>query len=99
MSTTSPTPQSRYGGAVLFPLMGYVVWLLIRDVPGRAARIARIALPVYAVVYSSWEAMFGIATGVVAQQGNGLGGAERDGVAAALNAFPTHPVIGESGVF
>jgi hypothetical protein len=95
----TPWLAVHYGGAVLFPLMGYVVWLLIRDVPGRAARIARIALPVYAVFYGVWEAVFGIATGVVAQQGNELGGARRDGVSEAVNAFLTHPVIGESGLF
>ena len=30
-----------YAAAVFFPLMALVVWLLVRDVPGRAAIMAR----------------------------------------------------------
>ena len=46
-----------YGAAVLFPLMGYLLYVLIRDLPGRAATVARYAIPVYAVVYGVYEAM------------------------------------------
>ena len=88
-----------YGAAVLFPLMGYVIWLLIRDLPGRAATVARIAIPVYAVFYGVYEAMMGIAAGIMTQQGDDLAGAERHGVAEAVNAIPTHPIVGEGGVF
>ena len=95
----TPWLAVHYGGAVLFPLMGYVVWLLIRDLPGRAATVARIAIPVYAVFYAAFEAMMGIATGVMSQQGNGMTGAERDGVAEAVNAIPTHPIVGDGGLF
>lgn len=94
----TPWLAVHYGGAVLFPLMGYVIWLLIREIPGRAATVARIAVPVYAVFYGVWETMMGLATGVMAQQGNGMGGAERHGVAEAVNAIPTHPIVGDSGV-
>jgi len=42
--------------------------------------------------------MMGIATGVMSQQGNGMTGAERDGVAEAVNAIPTHPIVGDGGL-
>ena len=61
-----------YGAAALFPLMAFVVWLLIRDLRGRAATVARVALPVFAVFYGVWEAVFGIANGLLAQSGNQL---------------------------
>ena len=95
----TPWLAVHYGGAVLFPLMGYVLWVLIRDLRGRAATIARIAIPIYAVFYGVYEAIMGLATGVMTQQGNGMTGAEREGVAEAVNAIPTHPVFGESGLF
>jgi len=88
-----------YGGAIGFPAMALVIWLLIRDLPGRAATIARCALPVYAVFYGVWEALFGIATGIIAGAGNSLSGAEREGAEAAFDAIITSPLVGEPGVF
>ncbi len=79
-----------YGAAVLFPLMGYVIWVLIRDLRGRAATVARIAIPVYAVFYGAYEAMMGLATGVMTQHGGD--------VAEAVNSIPTHPIVGDGGL-
>jgi len=80
-----------YGAAVLFPLMGYLLWVLIADLPGRAATVARYAIPVYAVVYGVYEAMVGLATGIVTQEGG-------DRVAEAVNGIATHPIVGEGGL-
>jgi hypothetical protein len=88
-----------YAGAVFFPLMALVVWLLIRDLAGRAATIARWALPVFAVFYTVWEAVFGIAIGLIADSGNDLTGAERAGAAAAVEDIVASPLFGESGAF
>jgi hypothetical protein len=88
-----------YGAAVFFPLMGLVVWMLIRGLDGRAATIARAALPVYAAFYGVWEAMFGIANGLLAQTGNSLDGAAREGVAETSRAIVGSPLFGELSVF
>jgi hypothetical protein len=80
-----------YGAAVLFPLMGYLLWVLIADLPGRAATVARYAIPVYAVLYGVYEAMVGLATGLATQEGG-------DRVAGAVNGIATHPIVGEGGV-
>ena len=95
----TPWLAVHYGGAVFFPLMALVIWLLIRDLSGRAATIARFALPVYAVFYTVWEAIFGIATGILADTGNDLGAAEREGAAAAVDNIVSSPIVGEAGVF
>jgi hypothetical protein len=87
-----------YGAAVLFPLMALVVWLLIRDLRGRAATVARIALPVFAVFYGMWEAIFGIANGLLAQTGNELSGEARQGVREAVNDIVSSPLWGEMSV-
>jgi hypothetical protein len=95
----TPWLTIHYAGAVFFPLMALVIWLLIRDTSGRAATIARFALPVYAVFYTVWEAVFGIASGIIADAGNGLSGAEHRGAAEAVDAIVSSPIMGESGVF
>jgi drug/metabolite transporter (DMT)-like permease len=87
------------GGAVLFPAMALVVWLLIRDLSSRPATVARIALPVYAVFYGVFEAVMGIASGVLAHAGSDLEGAERQGLAEAVNSIPTSPIVGDPGLF
>src|SRR5688500_22810 len=66
-----------YGSSILFPAMALIVWLLLRDTRGRGATIARCALPVFAVFYVVWEAIFGIANGLLAQTGNTLSGDAR----------------------
>ena len=88
-----------YGGAIGFPAMALVIWLLIRDLPGRAATSRAVALPVYAVFYGVWEALFGIATGIMPAPATASSGAERDGAEAAFNAIISSPLVGEPGVF
>jgi hypothetical protein len=97
--SVTPWLVIHYAGAIFFPLMALVVWLLIRDTSGRAATIARVALPVYAVFYTVWEAIFGIANGMLADSGNHLSGAERQGVAETVEDIVSSPFFGESGVF
>jgi hypothetical protein len=53
--------------AALFPLIGLVIWLLVRDIPGRAATVARIAVPVYVVFYGVFETVMGIGSGIIAK--------------------------------
>lgn len=98
-ANTTPWLVVHVGAAVLFPLMAYVVWLMLRGVEGRAARTARVALPVFAVFYGVWEALMGIATGIVAQEGNAATGAASTALAETVERIATHPIAGELGVF
>ena len=77
------------GAAVCFPLMAAVVWRMLRGLDGRAALVARASLLVFAVFYSAWEVMTGIATGVLAGAGD-VEGVER---------ITTHWISGELGLF
>ena len=87
------------GSAALFPVMAWVVWHLLRDVPGRAATGARVALPVFAVAYGVFEAMVGIAAGIVAREGEAASGAGQEALAATVERIVTHPAVGELGAF
>ncbi len=87
------------GAAALFSLMAYLVWLQLRGICGRAATVARVALPVFAVFYGTWEALTGIAAGVLGDEANAASGAARDGVSEAIDRLATDPIAGELGLF
>ena len=53
----------------------------------------------FAVFYGVWEAMFGIANGLLAQTGNTLSGEARRGVAETSDAIVASPWFGEVSVF
>jgi hypothetical protein len=61
---------------VLILLLAWGIWFLVKDLPGRAAQIARIAIVPFAIAYSIFDAIAGIATGVVVREANGLSSAE-----------------------
>ena len=60
------------GMLIFLPLMGLVMYLLLRDVPGTAARVSRIAVVPFVVFYSAFETLMGIGNGILANAVNGL---------------------------
>ena len=78
----------------LFALLGLSVWLLVRDLDGRAARISGGAVAVFVVIYPAFDAAVGVGSGVVLYA---LGPLSADGMAAiepALRALFWGPVTG-----
>jgi hypothetical protein len=65
------------GMLIFIPLMAVVVYVLLRGVEGTAALVSRIGLAVYVVFYGAWEAMYGIALGILGDAVNELPAAER----------------------
>jgi hypothetical protein len=57
---------------VLILLLAWGTWLLVKDLPGRAAQVARVAIVPYAIAYSIFDAVAGIATGIVVREANGF---------------------------
>jgi hypothetical protein len=55
---------------ILFLAWG--IWLLVKDLPGRAAQIARVAIIPYAIVYSMFDAIAGVALGQIVRKANGM---------------------------
>ena len=86
-------------GTLLFiGLMGLAVFTLVRDLPGRAARVARFAAGTFVVFYGAWEAVAGLAAGALAQHTNSLPAAERAGGADAIQALYESPIVGDFGL-
>lgn len=55
---------------VLILLLGWGFWLLVKDLPGRAAQITRIAILPFAIAYTTLDAIAGIATGIIVSEAN-----------------------------
>jgi hypothetical protein len=81
---------------VLILLVAWGIWLLVKDLPGRAAKVARVAILPFAIVYSAFDAIAGVAIGIIVREANGLSAVEgaavqrvfddSDGVTEAITA-------------
>jgi hypothetical protein len=86
------------GMLVFIPLMAVVVYVLLRDLEGTAARVSRIALAPYIVFYGAWEAMYGIGLGVLGNAVNGLPERERATGAAVIQDYGENVLLRGFGV-
>ena len=86
-------------GMLLFlPLMAVAIYLLLRGVDGTAARISRVALLPFVLFYGAWEALQGIANGILVDQVNGLAASERAAAAATVQDFAESMLVRDAGV-
>jgi hypothetical protein len=86
------------GMMFFIPLMAAVGYLLLRGVEGTAARVSRIALLPFAVFYATWEALQGIAIGVLIDRVNDLPAAERATGADLVQGFGENILIRDLGL-
>jgi hypothetical protein len=70
---------------LLVPFVGALVWVLLAGLQSAAARVARAALVAWLVFFSAFDAVAGIATGVLSRHAGSLAGEEREGVVAAID--------------
>jgi hypothetical protein len=78
---------------VLILLLAWSVWFLVKDLPGRAAQVARIAIVPFAIAYAIFDAIAGIAIGVVIREANGMSAAES---AAVQRVFDDSDLLTET---
>ena len=86
------------GTLVFIGLIGLVVYLLVRDLPGRAARISRLAIGPFVLVYGAYEAVIGLAVGALVEHGNDLPVRQRPAVADAIQSLADNVIVGDPGV-
>ena len=67
------------GTLIFIGLMGAALYLLVRDMPGTAARISRLAIGPFVLLYGAWEAVIGLAIGAMVQHGNDVPAGQRAG--------------------
>jgi hypothetical protein len=79
-------------------LLGLVIYLLVRDLPGTAARVSRWAAAVFVLFYGAWEAVAGLTVGALVQYTNGLPAAERSTGADAIESVNDNAIGGDFGL-
>jgi hypothetical protein len=70
---------------VLTPLLGLGAWMLLDGIQSVAATVARAFLVVWMVFFSAFDAIAGIAVGVLTRHANSLAGEERQAVVGAID--------------
>ncbi len=78
----------------LFALLGLAVFLLVRDLEGRAAQVSRAAIAVFVVVYPAFDAAVGVSSGVLLQNLPTLGPDQRAILQPAFHALFWGPITG-----
>lgn len=76
----------------LFGLLGLAGCLLLDGVAGAAARVGRVALALFAVVYPAFDTLIGVATGILVKNGAKLPADQQATIAQALDVFWKSPV-------
>ena len=75
------------GMLVFLGLIGAALYLLVSELPGRAAQVSRVAIVPFILFYAAGEAVLGIATGVIVNHGNDVPADQVEGVASSAQAL------------
>jgi hypothetical protein len=86
------------GTLVFIGLLGLALYLLVRDLPGRAAKVSRIAIGPFVVFYAAWESVIGLAIGALVQHGNDAPVRQRPAVADAIQSLGDNVIVGDPGL-
>jgi hypothetical protein len=86
------------GTFVFIGLMGVALYLLVRDLPGRAAAVSRLAIAPFVLCYGAYEAVIGLATGALVQHGNAVPLSERAAVSNTIESLQDNVIIGDPGI-
>ena len=79
---------------LLILMLAWGIWLLVKDLPGRAAQVARIAIVPYAIVYSMLDGIAGVALGQAVREANGMSTADAAAVRRMLDGGGDADIIG-----
>jgi hypothetical protein len=86
------------GTLIFIGLMGVALWMLVRDLPGRAATISRLAIGPFVLFYAAWETVIGLAIGVLVRHANDVPPGQRSAVSDAIQSVGDDVIVGDAGV-
>jgi len=72
---------------VLFPLLGLSAWTLLKGVQSRAATFSRVAIAVFIPLYTAFDALAGVATGILVRSTGQMPLAQRIAAESLLDAY------------
>jgi hypothetical protein len=79
-------------------LIGLALYLLVRDMPGTAAKVSRLAIGPFVVFYGAWEAVVGLGVGALVQHAIDAPVGQQAAVADAIQSLGDNVLVGDSGV-
>ena len=86
------------GTLVFIGLIGLALYLLVRDLPGTAARVSRLAIGPCVLFYAAYESVIGLAIGALVQHGNDAPVRQRPAVADAIQSLGDNVIVGDPGI-
>ena len=86
------------GTLIFIGLMGAALYLLVRDLPGRAARICRLAIGPFVLLYAAWEAVIGLGIASLVQHANDAPAQQRPAVSDAIQGLADDVFVGDPGI-
>lgn len=86
------------GTLIFIGLMGAALYVLVRGMPGTAAKVSRLAIGPFVLLYGAWEAVIGIAIGVMVEHGNDAPLSQRPAVADTIQSVGSSGIIGDAGI-
>ena len=86
------------GTLVFIGLIGLALYLLVRDLPGTAAKISQLAIGPFVLFYAAYESVIGLAIGALVQHGNDAPVRQRPAVADAIQSLGDNVIVGDPGI-
>src|SRR3954452_18861671 len=86
------------GTLVFIGLLGLALYLLVRDLPGRAATVSRLAIGPFVLFYAAYESVIGLAVGALVQHGNDVPARQRPAVADSIQSLGGNVIVGAPGI-
>jgi hypothetical protein len=86
------------GTLIFIGLMGVALYMLVRDLPGKAATISRLAIGPFVLLYGAYETVIGLAIGALVQHANDAPAGQRPAIADAIQAVGADAIVGDPGV-
>jgi hypothetical protein len=77
----------------LIALIALGLWLLVEGLESTAATVVRYSLVAYLIVYSMFDAVAGVATGLIVQEANGMSAADQVVVQRMMDGIGEHAVL------
>jgi hypothetical protein len=77
----------------LIALIAFGLWLLVDGLESTAAKVVRYSLVAYLIVYSMFDAVAGVATGLIVQEANGMSAADQAAVQRMMDGIGEHWVL------
>jgi hypothetical protein len=86
------------GTLVGIGLIGLALYMLVRDMPGTAAKVSRMAIGPFVVLYGAWETVVGLGVGALVQHANDAPAAQQAAIAETIQSIGQNSLVGDAGI-